>query len=94
MKFTKQQKLIIKKIASGDIKDITAFIKVFNLSTFYNLNKEDIEKRMKIDENGKTYKKLNDGVKTFYSTTSTNNALGIPMPSLSQLYQKRRILKK
>ena len=72
MKFTKQQKLIIKKIASGDIKDITSFIKVFNLSTFYNLNKEDIEKRMKIDENGKTYKKLKDGVKTFYSTTSTN----------------------
>lgn len=39
MKFTKQQKLIIKKIASGDIKDIHSFIKVFNLSTFYNLNK-------------------------------------------------------
>ena len=32
MKFTKQQKLIIKKIASGDIKDIPSFIKVFNLS--------------------------------------------------------------
>ena len=88
MKFTKQQKLIIKKIASGDIKDITSFIKVFNLSTFYNLNKEDIEKRMKIDENGKTYKKLNDGVKTFYSTTSINNALGIPMPSFKPIIPK------
>ena len=32
MKFTKQQKLIIKKIASGDIKDIPSFIKVFNSS--------------------------------------------------------------
>ena len=88
MKFTKQQKLIIKKIASGDIKDIPSFIKVFNLSTFYNLNKEDIEKRMKIDENGKTYKKLKDGVKTFYSTTSTNNALGIPMPSFKPIIPK------
>lgn len=88
MKFTKQQKLIIKKIASGDIKDIPSFIKVFNLSKFYNLNKEDIEKRMKIDENGKIYKKLKDGVKTFYSTTSTNNALGIPIPSFQPIIPK------
>lgn len=43
---------------------------------------------MKIDENGKTYKKLKDGVKTFYSTTSTNNALGIPMPSFQPIIPK------
>ena len=88
MKFTKQQRIIIKKIASGDIKDIPSFIRTFNLSKFYNFNKEDIEKRMKIDENGKKYKKLKDGVKTFYSTTSTNNSLGIPMPSFHPIIPK------
>lgn len=88
MKFTKQQRIIIKKIASGDIKDIPSFIRTFNLSKFYNFNKEDIEKRMKIDENGKKYKKLKDGVKTFYSTTSINNSLGIPMPSFHPIIPK------
>lgn len=94
MKFTKQQRIIIKKIASGDIKDIPSFIRTFNLSKFYNFNKEDIEKRMKIDENGKKYKKLKDGVKTFYSTTSTNNSLGIPMPSFHPIIPKKKILKR
>lgn len=88
MIFTKRQKLIIKKIASGDIKDIPTFIKVLNLSTFHNLNKEEIEKRMKIDENGKTYKKLKDGVKTFYSTVSTNNELGVSMPYFQPIIPK------
>lgn len=88
MKFTKHQKEIIRKIASGEITDIPSYIKVFNLSTFYKLNKNDIEDRMKKTENGKTYKKLRDGVKTVYTTTSTNNALGLPMPQMHPIVPK------
>lgn len=88
MKFTKQQKAIIRKIASGEITDIPSYIKAFNLSTFYILNKEDIEKRMEIDENGKVYKKLKDGVETIRTTTSTNNALGLSMPSFIPIIPK------
>lgn len=80
MKFTKKQRLIIKKIATGEIKDIPSYICALHLSTFYKLSKENIEKRMLIDENGKTYKKLKDDAKIFYNST-TPNSLGILMPS-------------
>lgn len=88
MKFTKHQKEIIRKIASGEITDIPSYIKVFNLSTFYKLSKNDIEDRMKKTENGKTYRKLKKDVKTVYTTTSTNNALGIPMPQIQSAVPK------
>lgn len=34
MKFNKHQQLIIKKIASGEITDISTYLKVFDLSTY------------------------------------------------------------
>ena len=40
MKFTKQQKLIIKKIASGDIKDIPSFIRYLIFLNFIILIKK------------------------------------------------------
>lgn len=39
MHFTKHQKAIIKKIASGDITDIPSYLKTFNLTTFIKLDK-------------------------------------------------------
>lgn len=81
MNFTKQQKAIIKKIASGEIRDIPSYIRVFNLSKFYKFNIDDIKNRMEMDENGKTYKKLKDGFNRICNTSSKCDSLGIPIPS-------------
>lgn len=88
MKFTKKQKTIIGKIASGEITDIPSYIRVFNLSMFIKLSKEDIEKRMEIEENGKTYKHLKEGVNTIGTSTSTNNPLGFSMPRFYPIIPK------
>lgn len=82
MKFTKHQKNIIRKINSGEIFDIVSYLEVFKLTTFRKLDKDAVETRMKQEENGATYKKLKEGVKTLTSTTSYNNSLGLPMPEL------------
>lgn len=43
---------------------------------------------MEIAENGKTYKKLKDGVQTIIPTSYTNNSLGIHMPSFQPYIPK------
>lgn len=58
MHFTKHQKAIITKIAAGEITDIPSYLKVFNLITFHQINREDVEQRLRAEEDGKTYKKL------------------------------------
>lgn len=82
VKFTKHQKDIIRKIHSGEIYDIVSYLEVFKLTTFRKLDKDVVETRMKQEENGATYKKLKEGVKTLTSTTSYNNLLGVPTPTL------------
>ena len=46
MKFNKHQQLIIKKIASGEITDISTYLKVFDLSTYRKLDENDILNRL------------------------------------------------
>lgn len=58
MHFTKHQKAIITEIAAGEITDIPSYLKVFNLITFHQINREDVEQRLRAEEDGKTYKKL------------------------------------
>ena len=80
MHFTSHEKEIIKKIASGEIKDISSYLKVFNLTTFRQLNKDKIEKRLKLEENGKTYKCLkSDQSNAMFRTVNTVNSSGMPV---------------
>ncbi len=82
MRLSKHQKIIIQKIASGEVYDITSFLKAFNLSTLRKLDKEVVENKVRTAENGATYKKLKDGINRF--TNTTVNILGmdasIPAP--------------
>lgn len=73
MKLTKRQKDIIKKIWSEEIKDIPSFLNTYNLYTFKQLNKEEITKRMKTEENGRTYKKLKENVQIISFTSNQTN---------------------
>lgn len=57
MYLKKHEKEIIKKIATGEVKDIPSYLKAFNLSTFHKLDKHEIQKKLELDEDGKTYKK-------------------------------------
>ena len=56
MKFNKHQQLIIKKIASGEITDISTYLKVFDLSTYRKLDENDILNRLNESEKGNCYK--------------------------------------
>ena len=58
MKFNKHQQLIIKKIASGEITDISTYLKVFDLSTYRKLDENDILNRLNESEKGNCYKRL------------------------------------
>ena len=81
MKLTKKQKDIIKKISTGEIKDIPSYLNVYNLTSFKKLNKEEIVKKMKQEEGEKTYKKLKDGVEILVTTTTMDKATGFPSVS-------------
>ena len=50
MKFNKHQQLIIKKIASGEITDISTYLKAFDLSTYRKLDENDILNRLNESE--------------------------------------------
>ena len=58
MKFTKHEKEIIKKIASGEINDIVTYLNAFNLTSLRKLDEKEIEEKMRKQENGATYKTL------------------------------------
>lgn len=58
MKFNKHQQLIIKKIASGEITDISTYLKAFDLSTYRKLDENDILNRLNESEKGNCYKRL------------------------------------
>lgn len=86
MHLNAHEKEIVRKIATGEVKDIPSYLKVFNLTTFYQLNKEDIKRRLENDEDGKMYKELKKDVKLFdihakYKTFP--NGLQIPNYSIT-----------
>lgn len=79
MHLKSHEKEIIKKIASGEITDIPSYIKAFNLSSFRQFNKDEIENKFKLEENGKTYKCLKEGVKIMrVNTTYSTGLMGVP----------------
>lgn len=73
MKFSKHQEEIITKIAEGTVFDIVSYLKEFNLTTYKKLDKKAVEEIVKTKEDGKTYKKLKDGVNTISMRNSFNN---------------------
>lgn len=91
MKFSPHQKEIIRKIASGEVCDITSYIKAFNLSTLKKYDTEDIKKRLKESENGKTYKTLKSSYSTLGSAVRTNDGrciMGGAFPTEDDFEQK------
>jgi len=91
MKFSPHQKEIIRKIASGEVCDITSYIKAFNLSTLKKYDTEEIQKRLKESENGKTYK-TRKGDSAFWGDTSRSSngkpIIGTTIPSEEDFEQK------
>lgn len=76
MHFKRHEKEIIKKIASGEVRDIPSYLEVFKLNTFYRLDKKEIEKKLETTEGGKTYKKLKSCESLFnYGTTYLQNPI-------------------
>lgn len=55
MKFNKKQKEILKKIVSGEIQDIYSYMTTFNLTTFAQLKKAEIEQAFFCDSLPKKY---------------------------------------
>lgn len=81
MKFTKHQKEIISKIASGEIYDIVSYLKAFNLTTFRKLDKTAIEEKFKSKENGATYKIPRTNFSKTCTTTQIIAGFPVEMPT-------------
>ena len=84
MKFSKHEKEIIRKIADGTVYDIPSYLKTFNLTTLKKLDKEAIEERLRIEEDGKLYEKIKDDVPRFVNRTTNimGTDVSMPMPAL------------
>lgn len=67
MKITsKEEKQIIEKIKDGKIFDIVSFLKELNLGTLKKYDKDEIEEKFKISENGKEYTVLREDYNISY----------------------------
>ena len=75
MKFSKHEKEIIRKIADGTVYDIPSYLRTFNLTTLRKLDKEAIEKKLRIEEDGKLYEKIKDDAPHFVN--GTTNIMGM-----------------
>ena len=84
MKFSKHEKEIIRKIADGTVYDIPSYLKTFNHTTLKKLDKEAIEERLRIEEDGKLYEKIKDDVPRFVNRTTNimGTDVSLPMPAL------------
>lgn len=84
MKFSPHEKEIIRKIADGTVYDIPSYLKAFNLTTLKKLDKEAIENRLRIEEDGKLYEKIKDDAPRFVNGTANimGRDVSVPVPVL------------